>query len=181
MSVWRINWNSISSKPGNIFWSFSSFSGIYIKFWTFWKKWRASYLIYFRNYRLQKAWLLKCLKSPASEHLWRVNMLKYPKHCWNLHCSSFAIFFLSIWKSFSSKSSVLIVSEILRLFDNRWTLSDKNSLSLKVSVYRNQFKSSYVENRESFLNFMLNFWNLHQIFDILKIKDERHSWRISKI
>ena len=29
----------------------------------------------------KKAWLLKCLKSPVSEYLWRVNMLKGPKHC----------------------------------------------------------------------------------------------------
>ena len=49
--------------------------------------------MYLRNYRLQKTWLLKCLKSPVSEHLWTVNMLKGPKHCLNLHGSTFAIFF----------------------------------------------------------------------------------------
>ena len=58
----------------------------------------------FKNYGLQKVWLDKCLKSPVSEHLStvnmlkrlnssRVNMLKRPKHCMNLHESSFIIIF----------------------------------------------------------------------------------------
>ena len=50
-------------------------------------------VIFFWNYRLQKARLLKCRKSPLSEHLWTVNMLKGPKDCFNLHGSIFAIFF----------------------------------------------------------------------------------------
>ena len=37
--------------------------------------------MYFRYYKLQKAWFLKCLKSSMPEHLWRVNMLKGVKHC----------------------------------------------------------------------------------------------------
>ena len=76
------------------------------------KKW-ASYLIYFRNYRLQKAWLLKCLKSPASEHLWWDNMLRYPKHYWNLHCSSFAIFFSQFETASVRKEFFLGKSECL--------------------------------------------------------------------
>ena len=57
------------------------------------KKIWALEIICFWNYRLQKAGLLKCLKSPVSEHLWTVNMLKGPKHCINLHGSIFVIFF----------------------------------------------------------------------------------------
>ena len=37
--------------------------------------------MYFRNYRLQRTWLLKCLKSTVSENPWTVNMLKAPKRC----------------------------------------------------------------------------------------------------
>ena len=59
--------------------------------------------MYLRNYRLQKAWLLKYIKSHESEHLWTVNMLKGPKHCLNLHGSSFVIFFQALKKNFSSK------------------------------------------------------------------------------
>ena len=45
------------------------------------------------SYRLQKAGLLKCLKSPLPEHLWAVNMLNGPKDCLNLHGSVFVILF----------------------------------------------------------------------------------------
>ena len=57
------------------------------------KKIWALEIICFWNYRLQKAGLLKCLKSLVSEHLWTVNMLKGPKDCLILHGSIFVIFF----------------------------------------------------------------------------------------
>ena len=56
------------------------------------KKW-ASEIICFWNYTLQKAGLLICPKSPVSEHLWTLNILKGPKHCKNLHGSIFITFF----------------------------------------------------------------------------------------
>ena len=40
-----------------------------------------------------KSGLLKCLKSPTTEHVRTVNMLKAPEHCLNLHSSIFVIFF----------------------------------------------------------------------------------------
>ena len=61
--------------------------------------------MYFRNYTLQKAQILKCLKSPASEHLWRDNMLKSPKHCRNLHGLNFV--------RFSDQSERISVRKIL--------------------------------------------------------------------
>ena len=68
-------------------------SGIYIKFEILWKKTWASEVICFWNYRLQKAGLLKWLKSPVSAHLWTVNMLKWAKKCLDLHGNIFVIFF----------------------------------------------------------------------------------------
>ena len=65
-----------------------------------------------------------------SEHLCTVNMLKGLKHRWNLQGSIFC----SLWKNFSSKNSVLVVCEILRLFVNILTPDDKYSLSVKISV-----------------------------------------------
>ena len=73
----------------NFFSPFYCIFEIYTKFWTFCKKIQASERMYFRNYRLQKVWLLKCLKSLVSEHSWTVNMLKGTIHCWNLQESSF--------------------------------------------------------------------------------------------
>ena len=46
----------------------------------------------------------------------------------------FCHIFWSLWKNMSSKNSLLVVSEILRLFVNILTPDDKYSLSVKASV-----------------------------------------------
>ena len=56
------------------------------------KRW-ASDMICFWNDRLQKAGLLKSLKSPVLKYLWTVNISEGPKHCLNLHRSVFVVFF----------------------------------------------------------------------------------------
>ena len=71
-------------------------SEIYINFGTLSKGRLSPEVIYFENYRLQKAGSLKCLKSLVSEHLWTVNMLKGPKDCLNLHGSIFVIFLITL-------------------------------------------------------------------------------------
>ena len=72
---------------------FSSFPEFKPKLDYFEKKRWALEVICFWNYTLQKAELLKCQKSPVSEHLSTVNMLKAPKHSINLHGSIFVWFF----------------------------------------------------------------------------------------
>ena len=42
--------------------------------------------------RTPKTWFYKCLKSPVSELFSTSNMVNGPKHCWNLHQSTFIIF-----------------------------------------------------------------------------------------
>ena len=37
-------------------------------------------------------WLDKCLKTPVSEDFSTSNMVNGPKHCWNLHESTFTMF-----------------------------------------------------------------------------------------
>ena len=49
--------------------------------------------MYFRNYRLSKIWLDKCLDCLTSEHTSTVNISKPPKHLSNLHDSTFIILF----------------------------------------------------------------------------------------
>ena len=54
-----------------------------------------------------------------------------------LHKSAMQYFghiFWSLWKEISSKNSLLVVSEVLRLFVNTLTPDDKYSLSVKASV-----------------------------------------------
>ena len=122
--------------------------------------------MYLRNYRLQKAWLIKCLKSPMSEHLWTVSMLKGPKHCLNLHGSSFVKFFGHYRRTQVRKNSGLVVSDILRLFLNILNPNDKYSVSVKVCLKEpipmqlpikpkilTQFYSEFLESTSNFQHF----------------------------
>ena len=45
--------------------------------------------MYFENYGFQKTWLDNCLKSPVSENPSTSNMVRGPKHCWNLNDNTF--------------------------------------------------------------------------------------------
>ena len=75
---------------------FSEFFSAFLKSaqnFEYFEKKMSSEVICFWSFRLKKAGLLKCLKSPVSEHLWTVNMLKGPKHFLNLHGSIFVRFF----------------------------------------------------------------------------------------
>ena len=128
------NSNAIISKSKNIFEFFFCICGIYIKFGILWKKRWASKDICFWSYRRQKVGLLKCLKSPKSDHLWTDNMLKGQKKLLKSARQFFCHNFWSFRKKISSKISVLVVSEILRLFVNILTADVKYSLSVKASV-----------------------------------------------
>ena len=61
--------------------------------------------------------------------------------------------FWPLWKEISRKNLVLVVSEIYRLFVNILTPDDKYSLSVKSSVYWNQFKCYYLKIKKYFRNF----------------------------
>ena len=47
--------------------------------------------------------------------------------------------------------------------DDKYCLGDRENLP-------NQFKRNYLKNDRSFLIFLLHFWNLHLILNILKKK-----------
>ena len=70
----------------------------------------------------------------------------------------------------SSKNSVLVVSEMLRLLVKSLTPDDKYSLSVKASPQHNYFKCNYLQIGKYFLNFFLHFQNLHKICNTLKKK-----------
>ena len=65
--------------------------------------------------------------------------------------------------------SALVTSEIFRLFVNTLTPDDKYS----VAIYRlsdNNSKHLSLKKEKLFVNFLLHFWNLHEIWNILKKK-----------
>ena len=43
-------------------------------------------------------------------------------------------------------------------------------LFLKLKIYCEELKYNYLKNKKFFLDFLLHFWNLHQIWNILKNK-----------
>ena len=49
------------------------------------------------------------------------------------------------------------------------------------TISRNRFKRHYLENKRLFVYFLLHFWNVHEIYNILKKKDEYPSLTISEI
>ena len=38
------------------------------------------------------------------------------------------------------------------------------------TISRNKFKRLYLKNKRLFVDFLLHFWNVHAIYNILKIK-----------
>ena len=48
-------------------------------------------------------------------------------------------------------------------------------------IYRNNLKRHYLKNKRLFLDFLLHFWNVHEIWSIVKKKDEDPSLIISEI
>ena len=51
--------------------------------------------MYFRNYRVQKIWLLKCLKSPILEHSLNSQLVKGPQTLLQIHLQD--VFLSGIW------------------------------------------------------------------------------------
>ena len=75
-----------------------------------------------------------------------------------------------LWKEFSSKNVLLVVSETLRLFVKILTPDEKYYLSVKASIYINQSKCISLQTKKYFLNFLLHFQNLYKIWNTLKKK-----------
>ena len=74
--------------------------------------------------------------------------------------------FWSLGNKINPTNSVLVVSQILRLFVNVLTPNDKYSLSVKASVSHNQFECNYLKLKK----YSLNFQNLCKIRDTFKKK-----------
>ena len=110
---------------------FCCISGIYKKFWILWKKRWALEGITFWNYKLQKAWLLKCQKKPRVRTLIESQHVKRSERLRKSARQFFCHIFWTLRKEINSKNSVLVVSEILRLFVSILTPHDKYSLWVK--------------------------------------------------
>ena len=66
----------------------------------------------FSNYRLQKTWLDKCLKSPVSEDPSTSDMVNGPKRCFSPRASTFTIFVNHCYRNLVRKILCLKVTQI---------------------------------------------------------------------
>ena len=120
-------------------------------------------VICFWNYRLQKAGLLKCIKSPVSEHLWTVNMLKCPKDCLSLHGSIFLIFLITLKENQLHKfcfSSVCNLETVCYHINTRWQafcLSKPECLSQPIQMQISPNHKIFSEFFSAFSQSTLNF------------------------
>ena len=94
----------------------------------FQKKGCVSYLIYFRNYGLRNTWLDQCRKSSSSRDPSESNMVNTPKHCSNLHGSTFTIFIDLCEGNWLDNKSLLVICKISTLFPNTLSADGKYSL-----------------------------------------------------
>ena len=65
--------------------------------------------------------------------------------------------------------TALVTSEIFRMFVN--TLSNDVKYSRRhMQIFWQQFQTPLSQKRKTFFDFLLNFWNVHEIENILKKK-----------
>ena len=140
--------------------------GISMKFPMLRKKW-ASQVKYFSSYWLRSMCLFKCITGLVSENPLAGNMLTTPKNSWNLHESTFVLSFIHYmlnWVRSSYFQSDLRFSDCLI---TRW-LKTTSILVIMERIYRYQFKSNYLKKSRVFAIFVLHFWYLHEISNVLK-------------
>ena len=58
--------------------------------------------------------------------------------------------------------SALVTSQIFRLFVNTLTPDDKYSRR-NIQIFWQQFQTPLSQEKQAFLNFVLHFWNVHEI------------------
>ena len=65
--------------------------------------------------------------------------------------------------------SALVTSEIFRLFVNTLTPDDKYSRR-NMQIFCQHLQTSLSQKRKTFFDFLLHFWNVHEIENILENK-----------
>ena len=133
--------------------------------------------MYFRNCRLQKRGLDKYLKSTVSEDPTTSNMVNGPKHCRRQHLYHI---YWSMWKKISHKESLVVICEVLQLFDNRLTANNKYSL-LHCDNLTQPIQMILFRKRKNFLIYFLHFSNLDWNSNILKTKVNLIAFLLTKL
>ena len=95
-------------------------------------------------------------------------MLTNPKHCSNLHDSSFFHISLSLRENFSFKKAFLVISEILRPFvitftpDDRYSVGNRETLPHTIQIQLSKKLKYFSRFFTAFLKSTLNFEDLEK-------------------
>ena len=115
---------------------------------------------------MSKTWLDHSLKSAVSEHPSTGNKLNVPKHFWNLHDSTFIIFFHHSEEKWFGKYLLCLILKASGCF-LRHGLPITSILFRIVRIWSSLLKW-YLVKKKLFWEFFFHLWNLHQILNILK-------------
>ena len=82
------------------------------------------------------------------------------------------LFFIFPWirDKLSWKKSALVISETFRLFVNTLTPDEKYSRR-NMQIFWQHLQTSLSQKRKTFFDFLLHFWNMHEIENIPKKKN----------
>ena len=165
------------SKTKKFFWCFLYIFQIYIKFWTFPKKYDhhspcISEITGLRNTRLDKR-----LKRPVSEHPLTDNVVNGPKNCFNLHNSTFTIFIDQcegnwVGKSHSWWHSRRFVNTLTA--DDKYSLLNRRNLMQHIQMHLSQKHKSFSQLLCALLRSIFHFEHFQK-------KDDPHSLCIREI
>ena len=123
--------------------------------------------MYFRNYKLSKTWFNHSLESAISEPPSTVNVLMGARNLWNLHRSTFAIFFNHSEGKWIGKDLPNQNLKFEGCLLTHW-LPMASILFRIARIWSSLFKCNYLKNKKLFLNFLFHLWNLHQILKIFE-------------
>ena len=121
---------------------------------------------------------LECLKAPVLQHHSRVKVFTDGKHCWNLHGSTFILYFTLIQEKLSQKTSLLVRTERIWLFGN--TLAGDHMYSSHTwGKVHQEVKTLLSEKRKPLSRISIAFSQSTQNFAHFQKKDQLHSLNIS--
>ena len=128
-------------------------------------------MISFLNYWLGKADLLKCRKCSRLRTLMDSPHFNGSETLLKSARQYFYYIFCSLWMKINTKNSFLEACEILRPFVNTLKTVDKYSLSVKASVWSNQFICNCLKVKKNFLI----FFSISRIYKTFRILSKK-SW-----
>ena len=76
--------------------------------------------------------------------------------------------------------SVLVTSEIIRMFVNP-LIPDVKYSRRNTQNFWQQLQTPLSQKRKTFFDFLMHFWNVHEIYNILKNKNSILVWLLRKL